>query len=154
MFIKKSAKSNRKRLWKTKFNNNGKKLMNHVVAAAAGLMLHQPSFFSTLLKKLILPPSAYNDLHYLSLWAPPRQWPPHQKIGLQCCQRGQHERGPISMVVFHQRLSSIKSRLPSKNIFLPRSSFIQGHLPSKVVLHPRLSIFKGQLILKVIFHQR
>jgi len=32
-------------------------LMNHVVAAAAGLVLDQPSFFSTLLKKLILPPS-------------------------------------------------------------------------------------------------
>ena len=31
--------------------------MNHVVAAAAGLVLDQPSFFSTLLKKLILPPS-------------------------------------------------------------------------------------------------
>ena len=29
-------------------------LMNHVVAAAAGLVLDQPSFFSTLLKKLIL----------------------------------------------------------------------------------------------------
>ena len=28
--------------------------MNHVVAAAAGLVLDQPSFFSTLLKKLIL----------------------------------------------------------------------------------------------------
>ena len=32
-------------------------LMNHVVAAAAGLVLDQPSFFSTRLKKLILPPS-------------------------------------------------------------------------------------------------
>ena len=31
--------------------------MNHVVAAAAGLVLDQPSFFSTRLKKLILPPS-------------------------------------------------------------------------------------------------
>ena len=31
-------------------------LMNHVVAAAAGLVLDQSSFFSTLLKKLILPP--------------------------------------------------------------------------------------------------
>ena len=57
IIIKKSAKSNRVQLWKTKFNNNGKQLMNHVVAAAAGLVLDQPSFFSTLLKKLILPPS-------------------------------------------------------------------------------------------------
>ena len=32
-------------------------LMNHVIALAAGLVLDQPSFFSTLLKKLILPPS-------------------------------------------------------------------------------------------------
>ena len=31
--------------------------MNNVVAAAAGLVLDQPSFFSTILKKLILPPS-------------------------------------------------------------------------------------------------
>ena len=31
--------------------------MNHVVAAAAGLVLDQPSFFSTLLKKFILPPT-------------------------------------------------------------------------------------------------
>ena len=57
IIIKKSAKSNRVQLWKTKFNNNGKLLMNHVVSAAAGLVLDQPSFFSTLLKKLILPPS-------------------------------------------------------------------------------------------------
>ena len=31
--------------------------MNHVVAVATGLVLDQPSFFSTRLKKLILPPS-------------------------------------------------------------------------------------------------
>ena len=36
IIIKKSAKSNKVRLWKTKFNNNGNLLMNHVVAAAAG----------------------------------------------------------------------------------------------------------------------
>ena len=57
IIIKKSAKSNRVRLWKTKFNNNGNLLMNHVVAAAAGPVLVQLSFFSTLLKKFILPPS-------------------------------------------------------------------------------------------------
>ena len=31
--------------------------MNHVVVAAAGLVLDQPSVVSTLLKKFILPPS-------------------------------------------------------------------------------------------------
>ena len=40
-------------------------LMNHVVAAAAGPVLVQPIFFSTLLKKLILPPSV-SILKYVS----------------------------------------------------------------------------------------
>ena len=38
IIIKKDAKSNRIQLWKTKFNDNGKKLMNHVVAGVRTLV--------------------------------------------------------------------------------------------------------------------
>ena len=53
-------------------------------------------------------------------------------------------------VVFHQKLShqkssSIKGCLPSKDIFHQISSFIKGCLPSKVVFQQSLSSIKGCL---------
>ena len=49
------------------------------------------------------------------------------------------------MVVFHQRSSSIKGRLPSKVVLHQRSSSIKGCLPSKVLFHQRSSSIKGYL---------
>ena len=45
----------------------------------------------------------------------------------------------LKKIVFHQKLSSIKGRLPSEVVFHHRSSFIKGCLPSKVVFHQRSS---------------
>ena len=41
----------------------------------------------------------------------------------------------VLIVVFHQRVSSIKGCLPSKVVFHQRSSYIKGRLPSKDVFH-------------------
>ena len=41
----------------------------------------------------------------------------------------------FAKVFFHQRLSSINDRLPSKVVFHKRSSSIKDHLPTKVVFH-------------------
>ena len=60
----------------------------------------------------------------------------------------------LSKVVFHQKSSCVKSRLPSGVIFRQRSSFVKGCLPSKVVFCQRSSSVKGRLPLKVVFHQR
>ena len=67
--------------------------------------------------------------------------------------------------VFHQRLSSIKSRLssqvlflqrflPSKVVFHHRSSSIKDCLSSKFVDNQRLSSIKSYLPSMVVFHQR
>ena len=75
----------------------------------------------------------------------------------------------LSKVVFNQRLSSIKgrlpfvfcqmsssiiSRLPSKVVFHQSLSSVKGHLSSKVVFHQKSSSVKGRLLLKVVFRQR
>ena len=60
----------------------------------------------------------------------------------------------LSKVVFHQKSSSIKDRLPSKGVFHQRSSSIKVCPPSKVVFHPRSSFIKGCLPSKGVFHQR
>ena len=49
IIIRKSARSNRVQLWKTKSNNNGEMMMNYVVAAAAGPVLDPPIVLSTIL---------------------------------------------------------------------------------------------------------
>ena len=69
----------------------------------------------------------------------------------------------VLIVVFHQRVSSIKGCLqsklvkgclPSKVIFHQRSSSIEGRLPSKVVFHRRSSSIEGCLPSKVVFNRR
>ena len=74
-------------------------------------------------------------------------------------------------IVFHQRLSSIKSLGPSKGLFHQRSSSVKACLPSMVVIHNRSypvkchlssnvvicqreSSIKGYLPSKVVFHLR
>ena len=60
---------------------------------------------------------------------------------------------PKSKIVFHQRVSSIKGRLPSKVIFHTSLSFLKGCLPSKVIFHQRPSSIIGHLPSKDVFHQ-
>ena len=77
--------------------------------------------------------------------------------------------GQSGNIIFHQRLSSINDRLPSKVIlhqrsssikviFHQRSSSVKGRLPSLVLFHQRSPFIKGRLKghlpSEVIFHQR
>ena len=63
-----------------------------------------------------------------------------------------------SMVIFHQRCLTIKSRFPWKGISQQRASPIKGHLyikcclPSQVNFHQRMFSIKGFLQSKAIFH--
>merc|ERR1719431_149197 len=58
------------------------------------------------------------------------------------------------MVVFNQKSSYVKSRLPSGVVFRQRSSFVKGRLLLKVVIHQRSSSVKIRLPSKVVFHRR
>ena len=60
----------------------------------------------------------------------------------------------VLIVIFHQRSSSIKCRLPSKVIFRQRSSSVKGRFPSKVVFRQMSSSIKCRLPSKVVFCQR
>ena len=60
----------------------------------------------------------------------------------------------LSKVVFHQKSSCVKSRLPSGVIFRQRSSFVKGRLLLKVVFRQRSSSVKSRLPSKVVFHRR
>ena len=60
----------------------------------------------------------------------------------------------LSKVVFHQKSSCVKSRLPSGVIFRQRSSFVKGRLLLKVVFRQRSSFVKSHLPSKVVFHRR
>ena len=59
----------------------------------------------------------------------------------------------LPLILHHQNMYSIKSRLPLKVVFHQKLSPIKGCPPSKVVLHQKSSSIKDHLLSKVVFHQ-
>ena len=88
-----------------------------------------------------------SEIEYTKISLPP---PPQRRS----TSATSHHCSQLLKVVFRQRMSFVKGRLPSRVVFHQRSSSVKGHLPSKVIFRQRLSSVNGRLPTKVFFHQR
>ena len=78
-----------------------------------------------------------SEIEYTKISLPP---PPQRRS----TSATSHHCSQLLKVVFRQRMSFVKGRLPSRVVFHQRSSSVKGHLPSKVIFRQRLSSVKEE----------